>query len=140
MPERSIHKIMTATEPADVAQLAVIECLRSIADSNQKTAAVLEGVQTEVRDVRERLIRIEAPEGNAVDYDYDARGNVVKPLTLTAFPRKRLGLSAVSSSGPFRDGPLSSGRLSRPARARARSAGNGPSPESTMMSPAMRFL
>ena len=60
MPERSIHKIMTATEPADVAQLAVIECLRSIADSNQKTAAVLEGVQTEVRDVRERLIRIEA--------------------------------------------------------------------------------
>lgn len=59
MPERTIEKIMTATEPADVAQLAVIECLRQIADNGKKTNAVLDGMQAEVRDVRERVIRIE---------------------------------------------------------------------------------
>ena len=32
MPDRAISKIMTATEPADVAQMAMIECLRQIAD------------------------------------------------------------------------------------------------------------
>jgi predicted nuclease with TOPRIM domain len=62
MVDQSLGKIMTATDPADVAQLAMIEALRSIADSGQKTAKVLEAVQTEVRDVRERLIRIEAAE------------------------------------------------------------------------------
>lgn len=62
MPEQTIHKIMTATEPADVATMAMIECLRQIADGNKKLNAVLEGVQSEVRDVRERLIRIEASE------------------------------------------------------------------------------
>lgn len=65
MPEHSIHKIMTATEPADVAQMAVIECLRQIADGNKKLNSVLEGMQTEIRDVRERLIRIEASEFKA---------------------------------------------------------------------------
>lgn len=60
MPERTINKIMTATEPADVATMAMIECLRQIADGNKKMSEVLEGVQVEVRDVRERLIRIEA--------------------------------------------------------------------------------
>lgn len=60
MPEREISKIMTATDTADVAQLAMIEALRSIADSGKKTAQVLEGVQSEVRDIRERLIRMEA--------------------------------------------------------------------------------
>jgi hypothetical protein len=65
MPDRAIHKIMTATEPADVAQMAVIECLRQIADANKKTGQVLEGMQTELRDVRERVIRIEASEFKA---------------------------------------------------------------------------
>ena len=64
MPD-PMSKIMAATEPADVAQMAVIECLRQIADNGKKTAAVLEGVQSEVRDVRERLIRIEASEFKA---------------------------------------------------------------------------
>lgn len=62
MPENAIHKIMTATEPADVATMAMIECLRQIADGNKKLNSVLEGMQVEVRDVRERLIRIEASE------------------------------------------------------------------------------
>ena len=62
MPQRAISKIMTATEPADVAQMAMIECLRQIADGNKKLNSVLEGMQVEIRDVRERLIRIEASE------------------------------------------------------------------------------
>lgn len=62
MPEQAIHKIMAAQTPADAAQMAMIECLRGIADGNKKLTTVLEGVQVEVRDVRERLIRIEASE------------------------------------------------------------------------------
>lgn len=62
MPDRAINKIMTATEPADVATMAMIECLRQIADGNKKMGQVLEGIQVEVRDVRERLIKIEASE------------------------------------------------------------------------------
>lgn len=63
MPD--VGKIMQATEPADVAQLAMIEALRQIADTAKRTAAGVEGVQAEVRDVRERLIRIEASEFKA---------------------------------------------------------------------------
>lgn len=65
MSDQNIHKIMTATEPADVAQMAIIECLRQIADGNKKLNSVLEGMQIEIRDVRERLIRIEASEFKA---------------------------------------------------------------------------
>jgi hypothetical protein len=56
---------MTPTEPVDVAQMAMIECLRQIADGNKKLGTVLEGMQSEIRDVRERLIRIEASEFKA---------------------------------------------------------------------------
>ena len=62
MPERAIHKILTATEPADVAQMAMIECLRQIADGNKTQSKILDGMQVELRDVRERVIRIEATE------------------------------------------------------------------------------
>ena len=61
MPDRA-DKIMMATDSADVAQLAMIECLRQIADGNKTTGEVLKGMQTELRDVRERVIRIEASE------------------------------------------------------------------------------
>lgn len=57
-----VDKIMTQVGDVDVAQLAVIECLRQIADGNKKTGQVLEGMQVELRDVRERIIRIEAAE------------------------------------------------------------------------------
>ena len=58
----AFQKIMTATEPADVAQMALIECVRQIADNGKQTNRLLEGMQAEVRDVRERVIRIEASE------------------------------------------------------------------------------
>jgi hypothetical protein len=61
MPDR-LEKIMTATETADVAQLAMIEAMRQIADTGKATNRILEAVQTEVKDVRERVIRIEASE------------------------------------------------------------------------------
>jgi hypothetical protein len=57
-----LTKIMVATDPADVAQMAIIECLRQIADSNKTSNKLLEGMQAELRDVRERIIRIEATE------------------------------------------------------------------------------
>jgi acetolactate synthase small subunit len=62
MPERTIGKIMSATDPADVAQMAVIECLRQIADNGKTANRQLEAMQVEIRDVRERIIRIEATE------------------------------------------------------------------------------
>jgi chromosome segregation ATPase len=68
MPERTIEKLMMATEPAHAAQLAMIECLRQIADGNKKLNSVLEGMQAEVRDVRERVIRIES---NRIETDIE---------------------------------------------------------------------
>jgi hypothetical protein len=65
MPEQTIHKIMTATEPADVATMAMIEAMRQIADTGKATNRILEAVQSEVKDVRERVIRIEATEFKA---------------------------------------------------------------------------
>ena len=61
MPDQ-LGKIMTAMDPSDVAQMAMIECLRQIADGNKKMGSILDGMQSEIRDVRERLIRIEASE------------------------------------------------------------------------------
>lgn len=61
MPDR-IDKLMVATEPADVAQMAMIECVRQLADNGKVMNKLLEGMQTELRDVRERVIRIEASE------------------------------------------------------------------------------
>lgn len=58
-------KIMTALDTTDVAQMALIEAMRSLADSGKKTASAVESVQVEIRDVRERLIRIEATEFKA---------------------------------------------------------------------------
>jgi uncharacterized protein YukE len=58
-------KIMTATEPADVAQMAMIECVRQLADNGKAMNKILEGMQAELRDVRERVIRIEASEFKA---------------------------------------------------------------------------
>lgn len=55
-------KIMAATEPADVATMAMIETMRQIADNGRATNEVLTGMQAELRDVRERVIRIEASE------------------------------------------------------------------------------
>lgn len=62
MPDQKIRQIMTAMDPSDVSQMAMIECLRSIADGNKKLGQLFEGLQVEVRDVRERVIRIEASE------------------------------------------------------------------------------
>lgn len=62
MAEDRIQKIMMASDPADVAQLAMIEVMRQIADNGRATHRVLEGMQGELRDVRERVIRIEAVE------------------------------------------------------------------------------
>lgn len=62
MPDRALGKIMTATEPADVAQMAMIECVRQLADNGKTMNKLLEGMQAELRDVRERVIRIEASE------------------------------------------------------------------------------
>lgn len=62
MPEEKIRQIMSAQTTADAAQMATIECLRALADGNKKLNTILEGVQAEIRDVRERLIRIEAAE------------------------------------------------------------------------------
>ena len=53
-------KIMTAMEPADVSQMAMIECVRQVADNGKTTNRLLEQMQVELRDVRERVIRIEA--------------------------------------------------------------------------------
>jgi hypothetical protein len=60
-----LTKIMVATDPADVAQMAIIECLRQIADNGKIANRQLEGMQAELRDVRERVIRIEASEFKA---------------------------------------------------------------------------
>lgn len=60
MPDRSLGKIMAATDPADVATMAMIETMRQIADNGKATNRILEAVQAEVKDVRERVIRIEA--------------------------------------------------------------------------------
>jgi len=60
-----MSKIMMATETADVAQLAMIECVRQLADNGKSMNKILEGMQTELRDVRERVIRIEASEFKA---------------------------------------------------------------------------
>lgn len=65
MPDQVLHKIMAATEPADVAQMAMIECVRQMADNGKQTNKLLEGMQAELRDVRERVIRIEATEFKA---------------------------------------------------------------------------
>ncbi|WP_305096492.1 hypothetical protein [Croceibacterium aestuarii] len=62
MPDQQIRKIMTANDPADVAQMALIECVRQVADNGKQTNKLLEGMQAELRDVRERVIRIEATE------------------------------------------------------------------------------
>jgi uncharacterized protein YukE len=58
----AISKLMVATEPADVAQMAMIECVRQLADNGKTMNDILKGMQTELRDVRERIIRIEASE------------------------------------------------------------------------------
>lgn len=53
-------KIMTAMDPSDVSQMALIECVRQVADNGKTTNRLLEQMQVELRDVRERVIRIEA--------------------------------------------------------------------------------
>lgn len=65
MTSDRIDKLMVATEPADVAQMAMIECVRQLADNGKVMNKLLEGMQTELRDVRERVIRIEASEFKA---------------------------------------------------------------------------
>lgn len=62
MTERTIKQIMAATDTADVAQMATIEAIRQLADNGKRTNQILEGMQVELRDVRERVIRIEASE------------------------------------------------------------------------------
>lgn len=62
MPERTISKIMAATETADVARMAMIEAIRQLGDNGKATNEILKGMQAELRDVRERVIRIEASE------------------------------------------------------------------------------
>lgn len=62
MPERKLNQIMAATDAADVATLAMIEAVRQLADNGKATNRILEGMQVELRDVRERVIRIEAAE------------------------------------------------------------------------------
>lgn len=57
-----LSKIMTATDPADVATLAMIEAMRQLSDNGKTTNRILEGMQVELKDVRERVIRIEAAE------------------------------------------------------------------------------
>jgi uncharacterized protein Yka (UPF0111/DUF47 family) len=86
-------KIMTATDTADVAQLAMIEALRSIADSGKKTAQVLEGVQTEVRDIRERLIRMEAERIDEAVQDLEQR-----VMKLEAAENRREGMVAFAQA------------------------------------------
>lgn len=63
MPDR----IMASVEPADVAQVAMIETQRAIARSVDAAVRTMEGMQSEIRvlnekvdDVRERVVRIEA--------------------------------------------------------------------------------
>lgn len=65
MPDRD--KIMASMEPAEVAQVAMIETQRAIARSVDAAVKTMEGMQTEIRglndkvgDVRERVIKIEA--------------------------------------------------------------------------------
>lgn len=60
-------KIITAVEPAQVAQVAMIETQRAIARSVDAAVDTMRGIQAEVkdqagmlRDVRERVIKIEA--------------------------------------------------------------------------------
>jgi len=62
MPDSRVDKLMVATEPADVAKMAMIECVRQLADNGKVMNKLLEGMQAELRDVRERVIRIEASE------------------------------------------------------------------------------
>ena len=68
-----MSKIMMATDNADVAQLAMIEAVRQIGDNGKATNKLLEGMQTELRDVRERVIRIEASEYKNTIIKVDAR-------------------------------------------------------------------
>lgn len=107
MPDRAIHKIMTATEPADVATMAMIECLRSLADGNKKTGQVLEGMQAELRDVRERVIRIEASEFKLEVQEARAAVESAKreaDLEIAAIDKRVLALEADKNR---RDGALS---------------------------------
>lgn len=62
VPDRALNQIMAATDTADVAQMAMIEAMRQLADNGKATNRILEGMQAELRDVRERVIRIEAAE------------------------------------------------------------------------------
>lgn len=73
MPDRAIQKIMAATDTADVAQLAMIEAMRQLGDNGKATNRILEGMQVELKDVRERVIRIEASETKEAVIKVDAR-------------------------------------------------------------------
>ena len=107
MPDRAIHKIMTATDPADVAQLAMIEAMRQIADTGKATNRILEAVQSEVKDVRERVIRIEAVEVQGVmkEMRSDLTAAVVRIDALESAEDRRKGAvgfaDALLKYGPF---------------------------------------
>ena len=73
MGARPTNQIMAATDTAGVAQLAMIEAVRQIGDNGKATNKLLEGMQTELRDVRERVIRIEASEYKNTIIKVDAR-------------------------------------------------------------------
>lgn len=107
MPDRTLGKIMTATDSADVAQLAMIEAMRQIADTGKNTNRILEAVQAEVKDVRERVIRIEATEFKALvaEVKMEVADNRKRIDRLEAHEDRRVGavgfLDAMLKYGPF---------------------------------------
>ncbi len=61
MPDR-IDRVFAGVDNKDFANMAIVEALRLIADSNKGINEGLKGIQEEVRDIRERVIKIEAAE------------------------------------------------------------------------------
>lgn len=107
MPDQMLGKNMTATDPADVATLAMIEVVRQLADNGKVTNKLLDGMQVELRDVRERVIRIEAVEVHGtvkeLRSDMNAIGDRVNVLEAAEDRRKgAVGFAdALLKYGPF---------------------------------------
>lgn len=107
MPDRALKQIMAATDTADVATMAMIEAMRQLGDNGKATNRLLEAMQVEIKDVRERVIRIEAAEYKAEIQEAKQIAEAVRVAAENQVGSIEKRVSALELDKHHRDGALS---------------------------------